>query len=300
MKYLLSLLLVVVSLPVFSQELNCQLKVIAPNISGTDPKVFETLQQSLNEFVNNRRWTGATYKAEEKIDCSILISVTQQLSGDAYSAQLTIQSNRPVMNSSYNSPLLYLVDKEFSFQYAQFQALEFNENVFSSNLLSVIAYYAYIIIGMDEDSFAPKGGAASFQKANSIVTQAQSVSNAGTGWKAYEGTRNRYWLINNLTNSKIDYVHEAFYKYHRLGLDKMYNNANEARKPISDALSILSKLREDAPNAMITQVFFQTKGDELINIFSKATPQEKSQAVQILTLLDASNSTKYQQIMKSN
>jgi hypothetical protein len=196
--------------------------------------------------------------------------------------------------------MLYLVDKDFGFQYAQYEALEFSDNQYQSNLTSVLAFYAYIIIGLDEDSFAPKGGAAEFQKANSVVTAAQSQPTAGAGWKAYDGTRNRYWLINNLTNSKIDYIHGVFYSYHRMGLDKMYTNANDARKPITDALNTMSKLKDDAPNAMITQVFFQTKGDELVNIYSKATPPEKTQAVQILTTLDASDAPKYQQIMKSN
>lgn len=293
-------ILLLVSHWLVAQELNCQVRVIAPNIQSIDPKVFETLQQSIFEFMNNRKWTNGNYKPEEKIECSMLISITQEISSDKFNSQITIQSNRPVLNSSYNSPLLYIVDKDFAFQYAQFQALEFNDNQFQDNLTSVLAYYAYMIIGLDEDSFAPKGGGNEFQKANAIVTAAQSNAAAGPGWKAYDGTRNRYWLVNNLTNSKIDYIHEVIYKYHRGGLDKMYENSNDARKPILDALNIMNKLKEDAPNAMITQVFFQTKGDELVNIFSKATPQEKATAVQILTQLDASNSPKYQQIMKSN
>jgi hypothetical protein len=283
-----------------AQELNCQVRVIAPNVQTTDPKVFETLQQSVSEFLNNRKWTGGVYKPEERIECSMLITISQELSTDKFSAQLTIQSNRPVLNSSYNSPVLYLVDKDFAFQYAQYQPLEFNENQYQDNLTAVLAFYAYIIIGLDENTFAPKGGGLEFQKANSIVTAAQSFAAAGPGWKAYDGTRNRYWLVNNLTNTKIDYIHEVFYKYHRNGLDKMYENSNDARRPILEALNIMSQLKEDAPNAMITQVFFQTKGDELVNIFSKATPQEKSQAVQICSQLDASNSPKYQQILKSN
>ncbi|MFI5134472.1 MAG: DUF4835 family protein [Chitinophagales bacterium] len=300
MKLFYSIALLLVAFAANAQELNCQVRVIAPNIQSTDPQVFNTLQQSLFEFMNNRKWTNGNYKPEERIECSILITVSQELGNDKFNSQITVQSNRPVLNSSYNSPMLYLVDKDFPFQYAQYQVLEFNENQFQSNLMSVLAFYAYVIIGLDEDSFAPKGGVAEFQKANSIVTTAQSDPSSGPGWKAFESTRNRYWLINNLTNSKIDYIHDVFYKYHRLGLDKMYESTDDGRKPISDALNIMSKLKDDAPNAMITQVFFQTKGDELVNIYSKATPQEKSAAVQILSTLDASNSSKYQQILKSN
>jgi hypothetical protein len=284
----------------YAQELNCQVKVIAPNLQITDPKVFETLQQAIFEFINNRKWSADIYKPEERIECSMLISVTQEISSDKFGAQITVQSNRPVYNSSYNSPMLYMVDKDFQFQYAQYQPLEYSDNQFTSNLTSVLAYYAYLIVGLDYDSYSSKGGTPYFQKANSIVTSAQSQNNIGPGWKSYESIRNRYWIINNLTNNKLDYIHTVIYKYHREGLDKMFESSDEARKPVDDALQLMLKLKDDAPNAMFTQVFLQAKGDELVNIYSKGTPQEKSQAVQILSTLDASNSAKYQQIMKSN
>ena len=283
-----------------AQELNCQVKVIAPNLQITDPKVFETLQQAIFEFMNNRKWSADTYRPEERIECSMLISVTTEISSDKFGAQITVQSNRPVYNSSYNSPMLYMADKDFEFQYAQYQPLEYSDNQFTANLTSVLAYYAYLIVGLDYDSYSLKGGMPYFQKANSIVTSAQGQNNIGKGWKSFDGTRNRYWIINNLTNAKLDYIHTIIYKYHRDGLDKMYESSDEARKPLDDALQLMTKLKDDAPNAMFTQVFLQAKGDELVNIYSKGTPQEKSQAVQILSTLDASNSAKYQQIMKSN
>ena len=298
--FLPALLLCLLSLTASSQELNCQVKVITPNLQTTDPKVFETLQQSIFEFMNTRKWTGDNFKPEERIDCSILISITQEISSDRFAAQLTIQSNRPAFNSSYNSPLLYLVDKDFQFQYAQFQLLEYNDNQFTDNLTSVLAYYAYIIIGLDYESFSPKGGAPWFSKANIIVTSAQSNNAAGPGWKSFDGIRNRYWLVANLTDPKLDYIHTVLYKYHREGLDKMYDGADQARKAVLEALNILSKIKTDAPTAMFTQVFCQTKGDELINIFSKGSPQEKPQVVQILSSLDPSNSSKYQTIMTAN
>lgn len=284
----------------YAQELNCQVKVIAPNLQTTDPKVFETLQQAIFEFLNNRKWSSDNFKPEERIECSMLISVTQELSSDRFGGQITVQSNRPVFNSSYNSPMLYMVDKDFQFQYAQYQPLEYTDNQFTTNLTSVLAYYAYLIVGLDYDSYSSKGGMPYFQKANSIVTMAQSQNNIGPGWKSFENTRNRYWIINNLTNSKIEYIHTVIYQYHREGLDKMFESGDEARRPVNEALQLMTKLKDDAPNAMFTQVFLQAKGDELVNIYSKGTPQEKSQAVQILSSLDASNSAKYQQIMKSN
>ncbi|MCS6916487.1 MAG: DUF4835 family protein [Chitinophagales bacterium] len=283
-----------------AQELNCNVKVLAPNLQATDPKVFETLEQSISEFLNNRRWTNDQFLPKERIDCSMLISITQEISSDRFAAQVTIQSSRPVYHSSYNSPLLYLVDKDFQFQYAQYQPLEYVENQFTSSLVAFLAYYAYVIIGLDYDSFSPKGGNPYFQRASQIVAMAQSANAAGPGWKSFEGTRNRFWLINNLTNPKLDYIHDMLYSYHRQGLDQMYEQTDKGRKAILDALTRFAKIRDDEPTAMFTQVFCQTKGEELVNIFSKGLPQEKSQAVQLLVSLDPSNAARYQQIMKAN
>src|ERR1043165_7382768 len=221
MKSLLVFLTIILAFTITlrAQELNCQVNVIAANLQTTDPKVFETLKQAVYEFMNNRKWSNDNYKPEEKIECSMLINITQEISSDKFGAQITVQSNRPVFNSSYNSPMLYLADKDFQFQYAQYQPLDYTDNQFTSNLTSVLAYYAYLIIGFDYDSFSPKGGMPYFQKANSIVTSAQSNNNAGPGWKSYESVRNRYWIVYNLTNSKLDYIHTVIYKYHREGLD---------------------------------------------------------------------------------
>ncbi|MCS6992013.1 MAG: DUF4835 family protein [Chitinophagales bacterium] len=283
-----------------AQELNCTVKVLAPNLQATDPKVFETLEQSITEFLNNRRWTNDNFLPKERIDCSMLISITQELASDRFAAQVTIQSSRPVFYSSYNSPLLYIVDKDIQFQYAQYQPLEYIENQFTSALIAFLAYYAYVIIGLDYDTFSPKGGTPYFQRAANIVAMAQSANAAGPGWKSFEGTRNRFWLINNLTNPKLDYIHDMLYKYHRQGLDQMYEHTDKGRKAIIEALTQFAKIRDDEPTAMFTQVFCQTKSEELINIFSKAPPQEKSQAVQLLNTLDPANAQRYQQILKAN
>ncbi len=283
-----------------AQELNCHVKVLAPTLQQTDPKVFETLEQSIAEFMNRRRWTTDVFRPEERIECSMLLSITQELASDRFAAQVTIQSSRPVYHSSYNTPMLYIVDKDFQFQYAQYQPLEYNENQFSSSLTSFLAYYAYLIIGFDYNAFALKGGQPYFAKANTIVTIAQSNNEAGPGWKSFEGTRNRFWLINNLTNPKLDYIHQLMYQYHRQGLDKMYSSPDQGRKAILDALVLFSKIREDSPTAMFTQIFFQTKSEELIHLFSGAPASEKTQAVQLLTSLDPTNTQRYQSIGKAN
>jgi hypothetical protein len=288
----------IISSQAFSQELNCTVKVITAQLQTADPKIFQTLQKSIYEFMNNRKWTSEIYAPNERIECSMLINVTQEISSDKFSAQLTVQSNRPVFNSSFNSTLLKWVDKDFQFQYAEYQPLEFNENTLLSNLTSILAYYAYTIIGLDNDSFAPSGGTPYFQKAQTIVNAAQSAPE--NGWKSYDGTRNRYWLINNLLNSKLDNARTVLYKYHRDGMDKMYENADVSRKPITECLNLLTEMNEDVPNSMILQVFMQGKQEELMGIYSKATPQEKTTAVQLLSKLDPSNSSKYQLIMSSN
>lgn len=280
------------------QELNCTVKVITAQLQVADPKIFQTLQKSIFEFMNNRKWTNDNFTAAERIDCSILINITQELSTDKFAAQITVQSNRPVHSAGYNSTLLKWADKDFQFQYAEYQPLEFSETTFGSNLTSVLSYYAYIIIGLDYDSFSPSGGTPHYQKAQNIVNAAQSSSESG--WKSYEAIRNRYWLVNNLLNSKFEDMRTVIYKYHREGLDRMFENVELGRKSITESLNLMNKVNEDSPNSMIMQVYLQGKSDELINIYSKATPQEKSTAVQILSKLDASNSSKYQGIMKSN
>ena len=282
----------------FCQELNCTVKVITAQLQTADPQVFQTLQKSIYEFMNNRKWTNDNFAANERIECSLLINVTQELASDKFGAQLTIQSNRPVFDASYNSTLFKWVDKDFEFLYTQYQPLEYTDNSFTTNLTSVLAYYAYLIIGFDYDTFSPNGGNTYFQKAQNIVNSAQSVSQQG--WKSYEGIRNRYWLINNLLNSKLDNMHTVLYKYHREGLDKMYENPDLARKPIVECLNLLTAMNDDNPNSMVLQVFMQAKQEEFVNIFSKATPNEKTNAVQLLSKLDASNASKYQAIMKAN
>jgi hypothetical protein len=297
-RYFFLLAALLIAMGSSAQELNCTVKVITAQLQVVDPKVFQTLQKSIFEFMNNRKWTNDNFTAGERIDCSILINVTQELSSDKFAAQITIQSNRPVHNAGYNSTLLKWADKDFQFQYAEYQPLEFSETTFGSNLTSVLAYYAYMIIGLDYDSFSPSGGTPHYQKAQNIVNAAQS--SAESGWKSYESIRNRYWLVNNLLNSKFEDMRTVIYKYHREGLDKMFENPEIGRKAISESLNLMNKVNEDAPNSMIMQVYLQGKSDELVNIYSKATPQEKSNAVQILSKLDASNSSKYQAIMKSN
>jgi hypothetical protein len=222
---------------------------------------------------------------------------------NVYKASLTIQSARPVFNSSYLSPIINFQDNDIIFKYAEFQQLEFNDNrvsgtdPLSSNLTAIFAYYINIILGMDYDSFSPRGGDAYFQKAQNIVNNAPEAKNV-TGWKAFDGTRNRYWLVENLLNSRYTIMHDAIYSYYRLGLDKLYDDEANARTQVLNVLSLLNTFNTDNPNTMILQFFFQGKTQELIKIFSKASPPDKARALEFLQKLDVSSASKYKEGLK--
>lgn len=278
-----------------AQELNCKVQVVSPTIQGTDKSVFDNLQTAVYEFMNNRKWTNETFKNNERIDCSILINVSERPAVDEFKATIQVQARRPVYKSSYNSVLLNNNDVDFTFKYLENQTLDYSENIFTSNLTSVLAFYAYFIIGLDYDSFAPNGGTYYFQKALAIVNSAQSGSDLG--WKAFDGNKNRYWLVNNMLDATFVPLREATYKYHRLGMDMMVDNKEAARVTILETLQNLKKIHQIKPLSYSMQVFFYAKSDEIINIYSGAFPDEKAKIVNLLNEIDPTNSNKYQKIM---
>lgn len=287
-----------------SQELNARINVLSNRVGGNvNKKTFQTLQTALNNFINNRKWTSDNFSTAEKIDCSFLLNLESTGEADVYKASLTIQSARPVFSSSYLSPIINFQDNEIVFKYAEFQQLEFNENRVSgsdplaSNLTAVIAYYINIIIGLDYDSFSQRGGDIYFQKAQNIVNNApegRSIS----GWKSFDGTRNRYWLVQNLLNSRYTLIHDAYYTYYRQGMDRFYDDEAGARLQILNVLSLLNNFNTDNPNTMILQFFFQGKTQELIKLFAKASPPDKLKALEFLQRLDISSAAKYKEGLK--
>lgn len=279
----------------FSQELNCKVQVLSQSIQGTDKSVFETLQTAIFEFMNNKKWTNETFKINERIDCSILINITERPSTDDFKATIQVQVRRPVFKSSYNTVLLNNNDPDFQFKYLENQSLEFTENLHLSNLTSVLAYYAYLIIGLDYDSFSLNGGTPYLQKALAVVNNAQSGSDLG--WKAFDGNKNRYWLINNMLDASFVPLRECMYKYHRLGMDQLVDNKESARATIIGSLEELRKIHQIKPLSYSLQVFFNAKSDEIINIFSGAFPDEKAKVVNLLNEIDPTNSNKYQKIL---
>lgn len=287
-----------------AQELRARVTVLSNRVANNvDKKTFQTLQTALDNFVNNRKWSTDNFSQQEKIDCSFLLNVASTDEANVYKGSLTIQSARPVFNSSYVSPIINFQDNDIIFKYAEFQQLEFDDNRISgtdplvSNLTAVFAYYINIILGMDYDSFAPRGGDPFFQKAQNIVNNATEGKNI-SGWKAFDGTRNRYWLAENLLNSRYTIIHDAIYNYYRMGMDKLYDEEANARIQILNVLNLLNNLNTENPNTMILQFFFQGKTQELINIFSKASPPDKSRALEFLQKLDVPNAPKYKEALK--
>jgi len=287
-----------------AQELRARVSVISNRVGSTVNKnVFQTLQTALNDFINNRKWSNDNFKTNEKIDCGFLFNLESTNVQDVYRASLTIQSARPVFNSSYLSPIINYKDNDLTFKYIEFQQLDFSDTRVSgndpltANLTAVVAYWIDIILGMDYDSFSPSGGNLYFQKAQNIVNNAPDGSNI-SGWKPFDGTRNRYWLAENLLNSRYTLFHDAIYNYYRKGLDKMYENEATGRSGILNALNSLNTLNNDNANTMEVPFFFQAKSDELIKIFSKASPSEKAKALDMLQKLDVPSANKYQDQLK--
>jgi len=289
---------------VSAQELQAKISVNAARVgSQVDKKVFQTLQNALNTFLNSRKWTGETFQPNEKITCNFLLNILEASADNVYKAALTVQAARPVFNSSYDSPLVNFIDDGVVFRYVEFQPIEFNENRVSgsdplvSNLTAVLAYYVDIILGMNFDSFALRGGDPYFQKAQNIVTNAPDSRDI-SGWRSFDGQRNRYWLADNLTNSKYAILHDAVYSYYRLGMDNMYDNETEARAAVLNTLNFLNNINTDNPNNMGVQFFLQGRSREMIGVFKKAAPDEKSRALELLQKMDISNANNYKQELR--
>ena len=286
---------------ILSQELNCNVQISAQKIQGSNRQVFETMQREIYEFMNNTVWTNHIYSYAERIDCNILINLTDQLSADEFRGTIQVQLRRPVFNTTYNTTLLNFIDNNLQFRYVEFQPLEFDPNTHRLNLVSVLAYYAYIILGFDYDSFSPLGGTEFFQIAEKIVTNAQNAPESG--WKPYDGSRNRnrYWLVKNLLDNQYEGVRRFVYEYDINGLDRMESRLTEARNSMVESLRLIQEVhrRKPDPFMYLVQIVIEAKSDELVNIFSEAFPEEKSRVVQILTEIDPANKSKYERITSS-
>lgn len=272
-----------------SQQLNCTVTVNSQQISVTNQQIFKTLQTSLSEFINKTDWNSKIYKPSERINCAMYLNITSY-NNDQFAGTLQIQSSRQVYNSSYTSPILNFNDKDFSFKYTEFELLNFNPTVFESNLTSIISFYAYVILGMDENSFTLDGGNSNLEIAQNIATLAQQ--SGFKGWGQQDGLQNRYFLINDLLSPNFSILRKSFLDYH-LGLDGMSENNTTSKEKIKDALVDLQQLHRSRPNAFLTRIFFDAKADEIVSIFSGGPSVKISELSGALNTLSPINSAKW-------
>jgi len=298
MKILIAFTLLLISVNGFSQDLNTRVSILSPQIQSTNKRPLEVLETAITEFLNNRKWSESQLQTEERIDCNLVITIKEWDGSSNFKAEAQILSSRPVYGSTYNTTLLSLNDKNFDFAYSEGQPLDYSDQNYMNNLSSLLAYYAYILVGLDGDSFSKLGGTPYYSKAQTVLNNAQNA--AFTGWKAFEGLRNRYWLIENLNSKSYLPLREILYTYHREGLDIMSENPNKGRKNIAEALPALSTLDKQKQGAMLNQVFFSAKAEEIISIFNKSDPMERTKIYNILADADPANITKYEMLKKGN
>ena len=280
-----------------AQELNCLVTVSAEQVQTTERRVFKDMEIAFAQFLNTRKWTDDEFETDERINCNLNITINSMPSIGNFLATVQIQSARPIYNTSYESLLLNFADREWQFAYVESQPLEFNDNTFQSNLTSILAFYAYVILGLDYDSFGLKGGEAYLQKALDVVNNAQNSNRPG--WNQIGSNRNRYWLIENLTNTQMTSVREGMYTYHLKALDTYSEDPDNSRKQILDVLKDLQTVRANNPTSILVISFMDAKADELVNIFSEGNMQVRKEAYDILNVLDPSKREAFEQIIKN-
>lgn len=299
MRHIVAILaLIVMSIAMTAQELKCTISINSEQVQGSNKALFTTLQQSMEEFVNTQRWTNMTFQEKERIECSMMI-VVKSVQDNMFVCEFTCQSRRPVFGTTYTTPTLNIKDANFTFTYQEYDRMEFQPNTFTSNLTALVAYYCYLIIGHDMDSFAKLGGTPYFQVCEDIVTSAQSASldNAEmVGWKAFESNRNRYALTNNLMDEAFKKYRAYYYDYHRHGLDEMVNNVANGRARIAKDIKVLKEAYNARPATYLVGTFLDAKSDELVNIFKSGTADEKKMVYELLMDIDPTRQDTYENI----
>lgn len=289
--------LFLLSLAASAQDLNARITVLAPKIQTTNKRVFQSLETAMKDFLNGHKWLTENVLPQERLDCNFILNITTWDGGSNFAGELQVQSSRPVFNSNYNTTLLSINDKDFEFTYTEGQTIDYTDQSFQSNLGSVMAFYAYVIAGVDNDTFARFSGTPYFNLAQTVVTNAQTSSYKG--WKAFDSNSNRYWLAENLNNKVYAPLRSFMYDYHRNGLDAMADNATKGRKAISALLPALTQLDRQRLGAMFPLVFFTAKCDELISLYAHTDPQARIDALNIFTQADPANGIKYQELQKN-
>ena len=284
----------------FGQELRCNVQVVSQQIQGSNKQVFQTLQNAIYEFMNNRVWTNHVYTAEERIECNIMFNITEQISADEFKGTLSIQASRPVFNTNYTTAILNFIDNDIHFKYVEFSPLEFDVNSHISNLTSILGFYAYYVLGLDYDSFSLLGGTLYFSNAERIVINAQNA--AESGWKPLDDLahKNRYWLAKDMIDTDYEPLREFNYRYHRLGLDLMDSKVTEGRAEITNSLELIQGIYRKRPDPYmyLLRIVFDAKVDELVSIYSESYPEERNRAHAILVEVDKTNTNKYKAILE--
>ena len=278
-----------------AQEINCTVTINSDQIEGSNKQVYETLKSAIEEYMNQNRWTNMTFAEQEKIDCSMML-VVKAVADNMYSCEMTLQSRRPVYGTTYTTPLLNFVDRNFNFTYQEFDRIEYQQNQFTTNLTAMLAYYCYLIIGHDMDSYQRLGGTPFFEQCENIVNACQSASmdNSGQkGWLAFDSNRNRYALINNLLDEAFKKYRNYYYEYHRLGLDEMSGNVTNGRARIAEGISVLKEAYRARPATYVINTFLDAKADELVDIFKKGTDKEKKEVYELLVDIDPTRQNTY-------
>lgn len=281
---------------VAAQELNCSISVNSTQVAGSDKTVFQNLQTALYEFINNTKWTNINFKTAEKIECSIGITIKERTSSNSFSGEINLALRRPCYKASYTTPMLNYLDQKFTFEYTDGQPLDFSPNTHISDLTSTIAFYVYMFLGIDFDSFSQNGGQPFFEAAQQIVNNAQSSTQPG--WKAFDGNKNRYWMAENMTNNSYAPLHRFLYEYHRLGLDVMSERPDEGRAAILASLEYLQAVYTTYPTCFFLQLIVEAKRDEIINVFSQGNQKERTEATNIMKQIDPAQSSRYDAILQ--
>ncbi len=297
--FILLIGLMIISISINAQELNCQIQLNDQQVEDTDKSRFQTLQSAIYEFMNNRQWTNNQFKTEERIECTISITFSKDgTSRDNYKGTIQVQSRRPVFNSSYDSPMLNILDKQVSFKWVEHDPLNFDINSYTNNLTSILAFYAYIIIGTDFDSFSPLGGTPYFNNAQTTVNNA---SNSGfLGWASMGSEKNRYWYLENIQNSRYEDYRNFLYRYHRKGLDQMFENLSQGRVETLNSLKLLQNVHKARIGLYTMTTLMDAKRDEFIGIFKDAQPNEQKKAKAYLMEIDAANAAEYQKMVQGS
>ena len=294
---LVVLIIFLMAKSLLSQELLCNVQVQAKEIAGVDKSVFDQMKTSMFEFMNNRKWSNLNFLLSERIECTLIFTITGAAQGgDEFSGTLNIVLQRPIYGTDYNSVVLNMIDNNVRFTYVPSQNMEYADNTFTNNLTSLLAFYAYIIIGLDQDTYSLYGGTPMYEKAMTVVNTAQNTK--FKGWEAFEGNKNRYHFVENLLNSAYQSLRKFLYEYHRKGLDTMSKNVEGGRTVIANTLPYLNQVFDKRPGLYLLQLMIEAKRDEIINIFSEASPAEKVKMINIMTEIDPSNGSKYESVNK--